>query len=86
MSMMGATEIQMTRRLILAAEEMVARQRGIVERLPATGELAEIGRAYLTELEEDLAERRAYLAHLLDMPCPAPASSPDLSLGEAKSI
>ena len=61
---LGETEVEMARRQILAEEEMVARQRGIVERLPRSGELAEIGRAYLAELEESLAEHRAQLARL----------------------
>ena len=59
---LGETAVEMTRRQILADEEMVARQRAIVQRLPPSGELAEIGRAYLAELEEGLAEHRALLA------------------------
>lgn len=66
---LGETEVEMARRQILADEEMVQRQRGIVQRLPLSGELAEIGRAYLAELEESLAENRAHLAQL---------SSPDV--------
>ena len=61
---LGETAVEMTRRQILADEEMVARQRVIVQRLPQSGELAEIGRAYLAELEESLAEHRAQLARL----------------------
>ena len=58
------TEIQMTHRQILAEEEMVARQRGIVERISRSGELGEIGRAYLAELEDSLAKHRDQLARL----------------------
>lgn len=61
---LGETTVEMTRRQILADEEMVARQRVIVQRLPPSGELAEIGRAYLAELEEGLAEHRAQLTRL----------------------
>ncbi len=68
---LGETVVEMTRRQILADEEMVARQRVIVQRLPQSGELAEIGRAYLAELEESLAEHRALLARLT-----TPAYSP----------
>ena len=64
MGSLGETTIQMTRRRILAEEEMVARQRRIVERLPTAGEIAEIGRAYLAELEESLAGHRAQLVQL----------------------
>ena len=62
--MLGETEVEMVRRRILADEEMVERQRGIVQRLPMSGELAEIGRAYLAVLEESLAEHQAHLAQL----------------------
>ena len=61
---LGETEVEMARRQILAEEEMVARQRGIVERLPRSGELAEIGRAYLAELEDSLAKHRDQVARL----------------------
>ena len=64
MGSLGETAIQMTRRQILAEEEMVARQRAVVERLPRSGEIAEIGRAYLAELEESLAAHRAQLLQL----------------------
>ena len=73
----GETEIQMARRQVLAAEEMVARQRGIVERCSMTGEMAEISRAYLAELEDSLAEHRAELARLLGPSCPPPVFSPE---------
>jgi hypothetical protein len=63
----GETEIQMIRRQILAEEEMVLRQREIVGRLPRSGEIAEIGRAYLAELEDSLAGHRAALARLQDL-------------------
>ena len=59
----------MARRRILADEEMVERQRRIVQFLPMSGELAKTGRAYLAELEETLAEHQAHLAQL---------SSPDV--------
>ena len=61
---LGETEVEMARRQILAEEEMVARQRRIVERLPMAGEVAEIGRVYLAELEESLAGHRAQLTIL----------------------
>ena len=69
---LGETAVEMTRRQILADEEMVARQRVIVQRLPPSGELAEIGRAYLAELEESLAEHRAQLVRLATLSSSSP--------------
>ena len=61
----GETEIEMVQRHVREREEHVARQREIVERLPPSGEVAEMAHALLAELEKTLAHHRAHLARLL---------------------
>lgn len=82
---LGETAVEMTRRQILADEEMVARQRAIVQRLPQSGELAEIGRAYLAELEEGLAEHRAQLARQTTPSCSSPNDLGSKTLNNSQS-
>ncbi len=81
---LGETEVEMARRQILAEEEMVARQRAVVERLPTSGEIAEIGRAYLAELEESLAAHRAQLVQLAIPSYSSPAGHPEQNRPESR--
>ncbi|EYD76998.1 hypothetical protein Rumeso_01408 [Rubellimicrobium mesophilum DSM 19309] len=58
------TEIEMARRHVREGEEHVARQREIIDRLPSTGEVAEIARTLLADYEDSLALHRAHLGRL----------------------
>ena len=58
-------EIETVERHIREAEEHVARQREIVDRLPSSGEVAELARSLLVQYEEVLSLHRAHLARLL---------------------
>ncbi len=58
------TEREMVERHVREGQEHVARQREIVERLPVSGEVAEMARSLLVEYEETLALHRAHLARL----------------------
>lgn len=62
---LGEAEIEMVRRHVCEGEEHVTRQRDIVARLPPSGDLAEIARALLPEVEESLEAHRTRLARLL---------------------
>ena len=57
-------ELELARRQVREAEEHVARQREIVDRLPPSGEVAEIARTLLADYEETLALHRAHLDRL----------------------
>ena len=59
------TEIEMVRRHIVEAEEHLARQREIVDRLPPSGGITELARSLLVQYEETLSLHRAHLARLL---------------------
>ena len=58
------TELEMIQRQVRKAEEHVARQREIVSRLPPSGDIAEMARALLAELEESLTHYRTHLTQL----------------------
>jgi hypothetical protein len=58
------TEIETVERHIREAEDQVARQREIVDRLPPSGEVAEMARSLLAQYEEALSLHRAHLARL----------------------
>ncbi len=58
------TEMETVERHIREAEDHVARQREIVDRLPPTGEVAEMARSLLAQYEEALSLHRAHLARL----------------------
>ncbi len=58
------TEIETVERHIREAEDQVARQREIVDRLPPSGEVAEMARSLLAQYEEALSRHRAHLARL----------------------
>ena len=58
------TEIEMVERHVREAEEHVARQREIVDRLLPSGEVAEMARSLLIQYEETLSLQRAHLARL----------------------
>ena len=58
------TEREMVERHVREGAAHVARQREIVERLPASGEVAEIARVLLAEFEATLGLHRAHLARL----------------------
>ena len=60
------TELDTVRRHVQEAEDHVARQREIVDRLPPTGDLADIARALLADYEAALALHRAHLERLQD--------------------
>ena len=57
-------EVDMVRRLVSEAEEHLARQRAIVERLPSSGEVSAIAHSLLADYAEVLARHRARLAQL----------------------
>ena len=59
------TELGMVQWHIREGEEHVARQREIVERLPPSGNVAEMARSLLAEFETTLELHRAHLARLL---------------------
>ncbi len=58
------TKLEQIERQVRDAEEQVARQREIVERLPPSGEVAAMARTLLAEYEEALRLHRAHLARL----------------------
>ncbi len=58
------TERERAERHVREAEEHVARQQEIVERLPPTGDVADLARSLLVEYEETLALHRAHLTRL----------------------
>jgi len=60
----NGTEIETVERHIREAEDQVARQREIVDRLPPSGEVAEMARSLLVQYEEALSLHRAHLARL----------------------
>jgi hypothetical protein len=59
------TEREMVERHIREGEAHVARQREIVERLPPTGEVADMARTLLANYQETLNLHRAHLARLV---------------------
>ena len=58
------SELEMTRRHVQEAQEHIARQHEILDRLPDTGALADMARTLLAEYEETLALHRARLEQL----------------------
>ena len=58
------TEMETVERHIREAEDQVARQREIVDRLPPSGEVAEMARSLLVQYEEALNLHRAHLVRL----------------------
>jgi hypothetical protein len=58
------TETETVERHVREAEEHVARQREIVNRLPPSGEVAEMARSLLVQYEEALSLQRTHLARL----------------------